>query len=137
MRRRQRELMVQFEDFFATEPPSEMSIPAITSALGVSDRFLRSSCKEQLGMSPLSYLRFRRLQSARRDLRHAAPDTLTVTEAGRRYGFHDRGRFAAAYRRLFGEQPSVTLHMGPNQPMPELTLRRRPRRTPRPASQLS
>jgi AraC-like DNA-binding protein len=42
-------------------------------------------------------------------LRNADPDMVTVTEIARRYGFTQFGRFAGAYRAVFGESPSTTL----------------------------
>ena len=46
---------------------------------------------------------------ARRALREATPDAMTVTDVATRYGFWQLGRFAVEYRSLFGELPSVTL----------------------------
>jgi AraC-like DNA-binding protein len=43
-------------------------------------------------------------------LRDADPgDGTTVTEVALRFGFAHTGRFAAAYRRRYGQAPSATL----------------------------
>jgi AraC family ethanolamine operon transcriptional activator len=43
-------------------------------------------------------------------LLHASdPEETTVTQVAFGLGFWDLGRFAGAYRRLFGERPSETL----------------------------
>ena len=76
-------------------------------ALGVSDRGLRRLFAEAYGMSPVRYLRLRRLQQARRRLRDGPAQS--VTDVGIALGFYDLGRFAADYRALFGELPSITL----------------------------
>jgi AraC-like DNA-binding protein len=85
-------------------------IPELCAAIGVSDRTLRLSCHEQLGMSPKRYLMFRRMHFARRALRDSSPGTTTVTEIATQYGFWQFGRFAGEYKSLFREAPSATLH---------------------------
>jgi AraC family ethanolamine operon transcriptional activator len=56
-------------------------------------------------MAPATYLRYIRLNGARRSLK----ETASVTEAATSWGFWHFGRFAQDYRALFGEQPSATL----------------------------
>ncbi|MFF0738954.1 helix-turn-helix domain-containing protein [Streptomyces sp. NPDC004111] len=50
-----------------------------------------------------------RLARAHRDLLRAEPAARTVTDIAYRWGFHHPGRFAADYRRTYGEPPSHTL----------------------------
>jgi transcriptional regulator GlxA family with amidase domain len=127
--------MMRFEDLLAKLPGDDMRVAEVSLALGVSDRFLRRCCDVQLGMSPVNYLKLRRLQLARCALRHAAPDTLTVSAAAMRHGFRNPGRFAAEYRQLYGEAPSYTLRRGPHRLMPERVPRGRSgKRSVRPAT---
>jgi AraC-like DNA-binding protein len=77
--------------------------------IGASDRTLRLHCMQHLGISPHRYLWLRRMNLARFALTSADPETRTVTDIATNYGFGELGRFAMAYRRLFGESPSATL----------------------------
>ncbi|MFM8890856.1 MAG: AraC family transcriptional regulator [Planctomycetia bacterium] len=84
-----------------------LRITELAERSGVSSRsveraFLRTGC------TPLQYLRGVRLELARRMLADPAP-LATVADAAIAAGFTHLGRFAAAYRRRFGELPSQTL----------------------------
>jgi len=103
------DIMVSFEAALSTlgarqPPPSEIS-----ASIGVSERTLRDCCSEFLGTSPARYIRLRRLNMARAELRRADPAAASVAEIARRYQFSELGRFAVSYRRAFGEMPSDTL----------------------------
>jgi transcriptional regulator GlxA family with amidase domain len=64
-------------------------------------------------MSPHRYLALRRMNLVRRALMMADPARTTVTQIATDHGFWELGRFSVAYRRLFGEAPSVTLRNTP------------------------
>ncbi len=85
--------------------------PAMTrlaAAAGVTDRTLARAFRDTFGVSPLHYVLMRQLHAVRRDLR-AATGAATVSAVLMRHGIWDHGRFAARYRRHFGETPSATL----------------------------
>ena len=60
-------------------------------------------------MSPTRYHLLRRLNMARSALQRADPETASVAEIARNHQFLELGRFAVAYRAIFGEMPSFTL----------------------------
>lgn len=76
---------------------------------GVSERSLHSAFRRQFGISPMSYVRRRRLEQAHDELLRLDPGGARVTDVALRHGFTHTGRFAALYRARFGESPSTTL----------------------------
>lgn len=85
-----------------------IGIDEIARASGASMRSLYAGFRRFRGVSPMEFLRAQRLKRVREELR-AAPEGATVSEVAARWGFYQFGRFAAQYRQLFGETPSVTL----------------------------
>lgn len=79
----------------------------------VSRRTLEYAFQQHLGISPLQYMRLRRLHAVRRELVFGQRDSMTVTDIAHRSGFIDLGRFARAYYLRFGEKPSQTLRRPP------------------------
>ncbi len=108
-RKRHNSLMVCFEAACMSYEHRIPSLKELCIALGVPERSLRASCAQHLGMSPMSYLRLRRMKLVRHALRSARPANSGVAELARRHGFTNLGRFAATYRQLFGELPSTML----------------------------
>ena len=102
--------MQRFEELLKARKDEPLHVTEVCAEIGVTDRTLRLHCQEQLGMSPQRYLWIRRMNLARRTLTLADATTKTVTGIANDCGFGELGRFAVAYRMLFGESPSVTLH---------------------------
>jgi AraC-like DNA-binding protein len=102
-------IMRRFRREVEENPDQPLYIPELCAAIGVSDRTLRVCCQEQLEMSPKRYLLLRRMNLARRALRHGSPGTTTVTGIAAQFGFWQFGRFAGEYKSVFGEAPSATL----------------------------
>lgn len=91
-------------------PEHPFTVADLAVHAGVSERSLHSAFRRQLGTTPMSYVRRRRLEQAHDELLHLDPTTgVKVTDVALRHGFTHTGRFAAAYRRRFGESPSTTL----------------------------
>lgn len=105
-------IMVRFEEALAANDDAP-SLPALCAAIGVPERTLRMHCAEFLGCSPIEYARLRRLNRARSTLLRADRDATSVAQIARSHGFSEPGRFAVAYRALFGEAPLATLLRDP------------------------
>jgi AraC-like DNA-binding protein len=111
-------VMRRLEEVLKTSPDKPLYMPQLCATVGASYTTLRDCCQEHLGMSPKRYLWLRRMHLARRALRSADANKTTVTEIATDHGFWELGRFAVAYRALFGELPSVTLRRPPEDPRP-------------------
>jgi len=108
-KRHHTDIMVRFEDALVAHDDPHLSLPALCSEIDVPERTLRACCTEFLGMSPRRYHLLRRLNMVRSALQRADPGTTSVAEIARNHQFLELGRFAVAYRTVFGEMPSFTL----------------------------
>ena len=99
----------QVEDLVDAHAIGPIQVTDLCRALDLPRRTLERAFHESLGMGPAHYLMLRRLSAARARLRSSDPGTTTVSEVAMDNGFWELGRFAATYRRIFGERPSETL----------------------------
>jgi AraC-like DNA-binding protein len=102
-------IIARFEELLAANYAQPLHLAEMCAAIGVSERTLRISCIEQLGMGPIRYLWLRRMHLVHSVLIQTAPGSATVTRIATDNGFWEMGRFAVEYGALFGEAPSVTL----------------------------
>jgi AraC-like DNA-binding protein len=100
-------IMVRFEQALAAD--SRQRLSALSARIAVPQRTLRVCCQAFLGRSPLEYMQLRRLNRARAAISRADHETASIAGIARSHGFSEPGRFAGAYRALFGESPSATL----------------------------
>lgn len=95
-------------DAHAHEP---VSMEDIAERAGVGVRALQAAFRRHRDQTPTAYLRQVRLSHAHRDLLAADPaDGATVAAVAARWGFGHPGRFAVAYRAVYGFPPGDTLH---------------------------
>lgn len=97
------------EDYLEAHPGVVPSIPMLCAIAGVSERTLEYAFQEHLDSTPIRYLRLRRLTLARRRLLNPDSASERVTDIAISCGIFELGRFAADYRKHFGELPSETL----------------------------
>jgi transcriptional regulator GlxA family with amidase domain len=86
-------------------------ISRLCRVAGVSERGLRNAFYGVHGMGPKRWMLNERLMHTQIALR-ASRSATTVTEVATDFGFYQLGRFAAIYKKTFGEAPSETLHAG-------------------------
>ena len=84
-------------------------VDEVCRALNISRRTLYRAFHDLLDVSPKAYLRLKNMSAARARLLAAAKRPTTVTQVALDHGFWELGRFAGAYRAMFGEAPSETL----------------------------
>jgi AraC-like DNA-binding protein len=88
-----------------------ITIEFLCRTAGLSERLMQKVCLAVHGMTPLDLVKSRRLAAARRRLL-SPDDNARVAVIALDCGFNHLGRFAAIYRRSYGESPSETLARG-------------------------
>lgn len=103
---RQHQFIVRESHRFVTSSEgAEASILDVCRVLNIPRRTLNYSFQKVTGMSPVSYLRSVKLNSARRDIQKTDE---AIGDIAARYGFFHAGYFGQEYRKLFGECPTET-----------------------------
>ncbi|TXS49942.1 AraC family transcriptional regulator [Streptomyces sp. t39] len=85
----------------------------IAAAVRVTPRAVQYAFRRHASTTPLGHLRRMRLAHAHADLKRSGDDGATVLDIATRWGFAHQGRFAAAYRDVYGVSPSETLRTAP------------------------
>jgi AraC-like DNA-binding protein len=96
------------EAFIAENWKQPLDTQQIAAAVGVSPRTILRYFRKKYGETPRAYLRRVRLERAHQMLL-AAQEPDSVVAIAFLCGFRGLGHFAEAYRRSYGELPSLTL----------------------------
>jgi AraC-like DNA-binding protein len=83
-------------------------------ATGTSARTLEMAFRAMCDVTPMQYLKLRRLRMTRCLLRNASATETMVKSIAYEAGFWELGRFAVDYRKQFGETPVKTLASPPS-----------------------
>ena len=105
----QRRVVEQAEEYVRARIASSVRLPSLCRIVGRSERGLRNAFYSVRGMSPARCLLLDRLHGVRHALSSPGASRTTVTEVATSYGFYELGRFAARYKKAFGEAPSATM----------------------------
>ncbi|MBF6171911.1 helix-turn-helix transcriptional regulator [Nocardia blacklockiae] len=96
--------------YMETHVHQDISVSDIAAAAYVTVRALQLAFRRHLDTTPMAYLKRMRLRGAHEQLRADSPDDgATVASIAAAWGFGHPGRFAAQYRRQYGQAPGTTL----------------------------
>lgn len=101
-------IVANARDFLHQHTDHAITLSELCEACHTSRRTLQNSFESILGLSPIQYLRYTRLNGVRRDLKQAFNHE-TVGDIAARWGFWHLSQFAKDYKILFSEQPKETL----------------------------
>lgn len=98
---------IEYIESHLAEP---ITLGDIAAYVRMSPRSIQVGFREDLGTTPIAFVRDRRLDAVRHALLEALPrEGVTVTDTATRWGFTHLGSFSVVYRQRFGESPSQTL----------------------------
>lgn len=95
-------------DFMRAHYADTITVSDIAAAVGTSPRNLQDAFRSCGNRTPVAVLSAIRMENVRLDLMTSDP-SLSVTHIAMDCGFTHMGRFAKAYRDIYGETPSQTL----------------------------
>ncbi|MGB5151728.1 MAG: AraC family transcriptional regulator [Mycobacterium sp.] len=97
-------------DYIDGHLAERITMASLARAVHMSVRSVQQGFREEVGMTPMTFVRERRLERVHSELADAIPsDGVTVTAVAERWGFHHLGSFGVEYRKRWGEAPSDTL----------------------------
>jgi AraC-like DNA-binding protein len=101
-------LVREIDHYLTAAGNRPVHISELCEQFNVNRRALHRAFLDVLGMPPVTFARRKRLGDVHTVLLHGGHETV-IRAVARAHGFADLSRFAAAYRRMFGELPSQTL----------------------------
>ena len=101
--RQRRDRLLSYVDAHLSRP---LSLEELAAVVALSPRQFTDRMHQWFGLSPMAWLRRRRLESARRSLIHRSEHD--VTEVALAHGFAHLGRFSQYYKAAFDELPRDT-----------------------------
>ena len=99
-------------DLITENVETPLKVSDLCREAGASERSLQYAFQEHFGLSPRRFMNAYRLLLVREKLLAADPSRETVGDLACSVGYWHAGQFAADYRRLFGELPSVSIDVG-------------------------
>ncbi|NER00471.1 MAG: AraC family transcriptional regulator [Cyanothece sp. SIO2G6] len=106
---RRAKLIAQAEQTISATLEKPLTLKQLAEALGSSSSALSYGFKDLFGLSPMRYLKVRRLNAVRRRLKISEPDNCAIAPLASQFGFYHPNHFTKDYKAMFGELPSATL----------------------------
>lgn len=95
-------------EYFERAGRNPVFLNELCRELGVSERTLQLAFQRWCGISPMKYLKLRRLHLLRERLVTSTPKEVSIKRAAIETGLWRLARYTQDYKRLFGELPSET-----------------------------
>lgn len=108
-RRQKRKALTRAVEYIDAHLSRPLRMGQICAYAGVSQSTLERLFRREFQQTPSAYLRARRLDVVRRELKGGLNDSQTIAEIALRHGFTHMGRFSSTYRSQFGRLPSEDL----------------------------
>ena len=86
-----------------------IAINDVCAYAAVSLSNLERTYRRELKISPVEYIRARRLSAVNHELKRANSNGKKIGQVAMEHGFNHQGRFAGHYHAQFGELPSETM----------------------------
>ncbi len=106
---RREKLIAQAEQKMLADLEKPLTLKQLAQNLGSSSCALSFGFKDLFGVSPMRYLKIRRLNAVRQHLKASEPENCTITFLASKFGFYSPSHFTRDYKTMFGELPSETL----------------------------
>jgi len=106
---RRSQLIAQAEQEMVAHLGKPLTLKDLAKRLGSSSSALSYGFQDLFGMSPMRYLKVRRLNGVRQCLKASDPEQCKIETLANQFGFWSAGHFARDYKAMFGELPSETL----------------------------
>lgn len=97
-------------DFLHASLDESLDSMTLANELGISQRHMERLFKSNYGITPKRYLLNLRMNAARKELLLSPPKDSTISTIALKYNFFDLNHFSKAYKIMFNELPSQTLH---------------------------
>ena len=106
---RRAKLIAQAEKKMLAHLDQPLTLKQLAENLESSSSALSYGFQDLFGMSPMRYLKVRRLNAVRQHLKASAPESCVIATLASQFGFYHRSHFTKDYKAMFGELPSETL----------------------------
>ncbi|MGD1809164.1 helix-turn-helix domain-containing protein [Dapis sp. BLCC M126] len=106
---RREKLISQAEKKMLANLDKPLTLKQLAENLGSSSCALSFGFKDLFGLSPMRYLKIRRLNAVRQHLKASEPENCTIAILASEFGFYSPSHFTRDYKTMFGELPSETL----------------------------